>query len=237
MDTILSRIKAISEYEGTTITSMERAIGASKGVLSRAISNGTDIQAKWLQSIVENYPHISSVWLLTGQGKMLTDIPKEEVIESKKEHQTETTPAPPHYHHTIEDYRDNEGIPFVPIEAAAGIFQGGEKVLRSECELYHIPIFSDADYLISIKGDSMQPTYSSGDIVACKWANTSSSFFQWGRVYVVDTEEGVLIKRVFEGKKEGYLRLVSDNERYPPIEVPHDEIYHIALVIGTMRSE
>ncbi|MDR0688047.1 MAG: hypothetical protein LBF55_05080, partial [Prevotellaceae bacterium] len=48
-----------------------KKIGASKGVLSRALANGTDIQAKWLQRIVENYPQYSSRWLLTGQGAML----------------------------------------------------------------------------------------------------------------------------------------------------------------------
>lgn len=52
---------------------MERTIGASKGVLSRAINNGTDIQAKWLSIIVENYPRYSTGWLLTGAGSMLKD--------------------------------------------------------------------------------------------------------------------------------------------------------------------
>ena len=56
MGNILSRIQEIASNEGITIGAMERTIGASKGVLSRAINNGTDIQAKWLSIIVENYP-------------------------------------------------------------------------------------------------------------------------------------------------------------------------------------
>ncbi len=63
MSTILLRIQEIATTEGITIAAMERNIGASKGVLSRAIANGTDIQAKWLQSIVENYPLYSAEWL------------------------------------------------------------------------------------------------------------------------------------------------------------------------------
>jgi hypothetical protein len=58
MGNILSRIQEIASNEGITIGAMERTIGASKGVLSRAINNGTDIQAKWLSIIVENYPPI-----------------------------------------------------------------------------------------------------------------------------------------------------------------------------------
>ena len=71
MGTILSRIQEISSHEGITIGALERIIGASKGVLSRAINNGTDIQSKWIQIIVENYPQYSADWLLTGRGEML----------------------------------------------------------------------------------------------------------------------------------------------------------------------
>lgn len=77
MSNILSRIQEISAKEGLTITAFERSIGASKGVLSRAINNGTDIQSKWIQTIVENYPLYSSRWLLTGKGEMLLQPTKE----------------------------------------------------------------------------------------------------------------------------------------------------------------
>lgn len=70
MAKILENIVKIAELEGITIGALERSIGASKGVLSRAIGNGTDIQAKWLVEIVENYPRYSADWLLTGQGNM-----------------------------------------------------------------------------------------------------------------------------------------------------------------------
>ena len=61
MGNILSRIEQISKNESITIGALERKIGASKGVLSRAINNGTDIQSKWIQSIAENLSliHIS----------------------------------------------------------------------------------------------------------------------------------------------------------------------------------
>lgn len=73
MSTILTRIQEISINEGITIAALERVIGASKGVLSRAINNGTDIQSKWIQILVENYPRYSADWLLTGKGNMLRD--------------------------------------------------------------------------------------------------------------------------------------------------------------------
>lgn len=70
MQNILSRIQAFVAQESITIGALEKKIGASKGVLSRAIKNDTDIQAKWLSIIVENYPLLSGTWLLTGKGNM-----------------------------------------------------------------------------------------------------------------------------------------------------------------------
>jgi len=104
---ILPRIKTLAEHEGITIGALERIIGASKGVLSRAISNGTDIQSKWLQAIVENYPQYSAQWLLTGIGEML-NVPFEGVssklVESDptkvKNHIPPTTPIDIQAHNT-----------------------------------------------------------------------------------------------------------------------------------------
>lgn len=90
MGNILSRIEELASNEGITIGALERRIGASKGVLSRAIANSTDIQSKWVQIIVENYPHYSAEWLLAGRGEMLlknshasTDSPVQLSMEDK----------------------------------------------------------------------------------------------------------------------------------------------------------
>ncbi|WP_019037761.1 hypothetical protein [Psychroflexus tropicus] len=71
MRNILQVFTDIAQKEGISITSLEKKIGASKGVLSRAISKGTDIQAKWLFALVDNYPQYSAEWILTGEGSML----------------------------------------------------------------------------------------------------------------------------------------------------------------------
>ena len=71
METILDRIKKIALNEGIKTATMERQIGASKGVLSRAINNRTNVHSKWLQEVVKNFPAYSEEWLLTGNGNML----------------------------------------------------------------------------------------------------------------------------------------------------------------------
>lgn len=71
MNTILTIFSIIAENEGISLSALEKSIGASKGVLSRALKHGTDIQVKWLIALVENYPQYNPEWILTNKGPML----------------------------------------------------------------------------------------------------------------------------------------------------------------------
>ena len=71
MTNILLQIAKIAEKENISIGALERSIGASKGVLSRAIAHNTDIQAKWIQKIIENYPAYNPEWIFDDEVSML----------------------------------------------------------------------------------------------------------------------------------------------------------------------
>ena len=228
---ILSRIEELSKHEGITIGALEKKIGASKGVLSRAISKGTDIQAKWIESLVENYPHYSTDWLLTGKGAMLKTAAQEQHITTQQ--------STPMINIQTAQHVDNiqKGIPLIPFSAMAGALKGEVSVLEYECEHYVVPAFRNADFLIPVSGDSMIPTYRSGDIVACQRIPMSSLFFQWNRPYVLDTEQGAIIKRIKPGSDKQHIRIISDNPDYDPFELPLTAIYSVGLVIGIIRLE
>ena len=83
----------------------------------------------------------------------------------------------------------------------------------------------------------MSPTYSSGDLVACKRLKRGSAFFQWNKAYVLDTDQGALIKRVQPGHDDEHIKIVSDNSDYAPFELETEHIYAIALVVGMIRME
>lgn len=71
---ITERIKLLADNECIKITQLEEKLGASKGVLSRSLKKGTDIQSKWLTLLVENYPRYNAKWLLTGRGEMILEM-------------------------------------------------------------------------------------------------------------------------------------------------------------------
>ena len=169
-----------------------------------------------LSAIIKYFPDISTDWLFTGKGEML-----------KSE-----TPAP------LSPACEKEGTPLLPVEAWGGSLAGSSiAILAEQCKKYNVPI-SNIDYLIPIAGDSMMPDYCPGDIVAIKRIN-ERAFIEWGKVYVLDTCNGVVIKEIQPSEDEGCITCVSRNkpEKYRPFEVNLDpeEFYGMYAVKGTVR--
>ena len=130
----------------------------------------------------------------------------------------------------------NKGVPMIPLEALAS---PGTPVFDDIhiTDYYMVREFSDCDFVIRIKGDSMSPRYTSGDVVACKKI-VEMLYFQWGRVYVLYTKSnGIMIKRLQPSDKEDCVRCVSDNEKYAPFDVPKSDIVSLALVNGLVSLE
>ena len=184
--------------------------GISRGTLE----SNTGITENIMAKILAKYQNISPLWLLTGKGPMTTsNIPQPSDIPL-------ATPSP----------MGDQGIPLLPVSAMAGVLSGDVSVLEYECERYVVPAFQGADFLIPVKGSSMYPKYSSGDIVACKRVPASDLFFQWNKVYVLDTNQGPLIKRIRRGSSDDTVLIVSDNTAYEPFELRRDQIRGIALI-------
>ena len=209
----IERLQYYMENRGINDNQMTVAAGLSIGLLSKLKKSGKGMSSTNIEKILSSYPDLNAEWLLTGRGEMLRNT-------------TELTPT-----------KDGTGIPLIPVEAMAGCFTGSQTVLLQECDRYVVPAFKNADFLIYVRGDSMQPRYYSGDMVACKMLPPTDLFFQWGKVYVLDTDQGALIKKVEQGSDDETITLVSENENYKPFQIPRRAVYHIAIVMGLIRTE
>lgn len=90
------------------------------------------------------------------------------------------------------------------------------------------------DCTIIIKGDSMEPTFHSGDEIALLNV-TKSGFRQWGVPHVLNTRQGIVIKRIYPDEKNKGIKCVSDNKEYLPFVIPEDEVYGVYKIVGIVR--
>lgn len=195
-------------------TDFYKKTGLSNGFLDK----GGSVTSANLETILNTFPEISLDWLVTGRGPMFrSDLPA-----------AHPAAAP------------GEGIPLIPIEAIAGIPAGESIAVRFiDCAQYVIPEFANlnVEYMIRVSGSSMYPKYSNGDILACRRVH-DVLFFQLGKIYVIDSSQGALVKRVFQDEDPDRILLVSDNrEHYPPFSIPKSDIRSLSIVVGVIRLE
>lgn len=247
--TIHDRIKLLVEKKaGNKNTVFAQTLGVSEANI-RGYIRGVVPKADVLAKIVSSYDDINPTWLLTGEGNMLktsTSGTDEAPCPDEKERKTEKNGEKQRRSEKNRECSSRihklpegsiEGIPLIPASAMAGAFTSDVSIMEYECEHYIIPDFKGADFLIRVKGDSMQPTYYSGDLVACQKIPMNDIFFQWNKTYVLDTNQGAIIKRVLPGKDDDHICIVSDNENYPPFELEKSYLHAIALVRGIIRLE
>lgn len=225
MGNILSRIQEIASNEGMTIGAMERTIGASKGVLSRAINNGTDIQAKWLSIIVENYPRYSTGWLLTGAGSMLKDdLNGIKTIDEANPSFMPTTSMNP-----------SVGTPYYDVDFIGGF----DEVFNSQVNIPATNIvirgFEKASLWCNVTGHSMEPKINHGDIIALRQCTLND--IQYGEIYAVVLDTIRTIKILRRSPDPSKLRFIPINtEDYDEQEFDKSRIMNVFEVIGSISK-
>lgn len=127
---------------------------------------------------------------------------------------------------------DRELRPRIPYDAEAGhlgsYLMG---VTDADCEMIPLfPTFPAYDFTMTIRGNSMAPTFETGDEVALRKVH---SIIEWGRPYIIDTLDGVLLKRLYDNGDS--LRCVSINPEYPDIIISKEDIRGAYKVVGQIR--
>lgn len=213
---IYLKLSEIREYNGLSKGAFADSVGIDRSQYSK-IENGK------LTPTVNQLMEISSIykvsldWLIAGKGEM------------QKKHED-----PIHVMKGPAIKKTEETRPRIPMDAAAGSLSVAlDGVTLNQCEqLPIIKAFSRYDFTIFARGNSMSPEYQSGDELACIYIK-NTSFVQWGRVHVLDTTQGIIVKRIFDAGES--ILCKSDNDQYSEFNIHKSELYNIALVIGMIR--
>ena len=224
IDSISKRISKIRQdfCDGKNTVFAER-IGKDASYASQ-ICVGAKVPGRGvLEEILTVFPEVSRPWLYFGEGRMLVADAEKSLLAQ------EDAPA---YEKTL---------PLIPYDAFAGLPNiDNIGVAFKDCEQYYIPDFISrgADFLIRVSGDSMVPQYLNGDLLACTMIK-DVLFFQWGKIYVIDSSQGVLVKRVMriEGDDDNVLLVSENKDEYQPFKFPVSDIRSLAIVVGLIRAE
>jgi len=205
------RIEKIVEYSGLSIPKFAEFVGFKTPQAVRELIKGNtktlSFQAQ--EKIISSYPEINVEWLTKGKGEMLSSA---------------APPPPP---------QDVVKRPRLPINVTGGGNEVLDGVTLAQCEQVPVvPMFPNYTFTMRVTGESMSPYINPGDEVACLKIE-EPTFLQGGRIYVLFTSQGVIVKKIFDAG-DG-IRCVSINENFQEFTIPKNEIYSYNLVIGLVR--
>lgn len=125
-------------------------------------------------------------------------------------------------------------VRLIPFEARGGMigdFVDG--VMDYDCEMVVSPI-KGVDFAMTVTGDSMAPEYNPGDRILIKRIDPNL-FIEWGRVYVLDTPNGAVIKKLERSDEPGYVTCISINPEVSPFQVNVNAVrgwYRVLMVMS-----
>lgn len=213
----IDRFDKFMKYKGLNDNKVTQSLNLTIGIIGKSRKEGRDLSDKTIEKILNFYTDLNRIWLLTGEGEMLK--------ESKDDARKPDMPAKAHA----------DLIPLLPIAAQGGPFNDFVTSVRfTECEKIISPV-NGVDFAITVSGDSMAPDFPNGSKILIKKIN-DSAFIEWGKVYVLDTCNGTVIKELRKGENEAEVMCHSLNPdpRYQPFRVRRSDIYGIYRVILLM---
>lgn len=225
MNTINERLQLIVDKRFNGIKAdFAKAINKTPTTINNILGTRKSIpSAEILIEIVNNIPEINLGWLLSGKGEML----KSKNNSDEKENHPDIHPSNGYMTYLL------------PLSAMGGSLTGfaENSVLLENCEAIVSPI-ANVDFAITVYGDSMSPEYPSGSRILIKKINPNL-FIDWGKAYVLDTPNGVILKEIRESPKKGYVRCHSINSdpKYQPFDVPMQEIYGMYRVLMSLSAK
>ena len=216
------RVKLIRKALGLTQEQLAQRLGVGKTALSMIETGKARLSSRNRNLLVQEL-NVNPDWLESGKGEMFNADPSLAASFGRG-----TEMAMP-----------LQSVPLYSIEATAGLVPLFEQQSsHTPINYIHIPNLPKCDGAVYVAGDSMYPLLKSGDIVLYKQLRDLDDIF-WGDMYLLsidmDGEEFITVKYVQRSDREGYVRLVSQNQHHADKDVEIKRIRAIALVKASIR--
>lgn len=246
IEKITHRLCRYMEYKGLNPNSITVAAKLSVGLIGKAIKNEGGLNSDTIEKILHTYDDINPIWFVLGDGDMLKpnvkDMSQLETVtksvtfsnETKnKENVTVLLNSKIPSVVTV-DSTGKDNVVLVPTKAAAGYLLGyGDPDFVQSLPTFSLPNIHNGTFrMFQISGHSMYPTISDGSYVVGEWIENWIKDIKDNRIYVIVSNDGILVKRVLNRlKKYDNLYLKSDNRKeYPNISLEPHQIKEVWAV-------
>lgn len=206
--TFKERVAKFAASKGMTTAQLQKELGLSNA----HFQNTTSVSPKVGMKFKEKFADVNIEWLNTGNGSMLMGERDRVDLSSLQ-------------------------IPLLPLSAQIDSLQRLEKRGAIDgAEMILSPIHG-ADFAIKTSGDDMLPDYPSGTIVIVKKID-ASIFIDWGKTYVIDTNNGVILKNLFPCNEDTEkIECRAFNTQYPPFTIERKNIKGWYRVLLSMQAK
>ena len=131
------------------------------------------------------------------------------------------------------DNTPEQAVPLVPFAVRGGVsLNDMEGMTPEQCERITSPV-RGAELAMEVVGDSMAPAFPAGARVLLK-AVPADTFVAWGEVFVLDTVNGPVLKRILPTDDSDVWELRSDNPDYPPFRIRTEHVRGVWRVLLRM---
>lgn len=208
-ETVKERLLSFIDY-----SKLNKAKFAEKAGLSASFVNNIyrSIHPDSVAKIRIAFPELNIDWLLHGKGEMLNKPKGEEEIEK-------------------------EGmIPVLPL-ALVGMAITPELAKLKNCEKIFCPIES-AEFAIKMAGSEMFPIIPDGAYIILKERDINEPI-NYGKVYVLDTPNGTIVRFLYPSEKEDSIMCVSAADTFPTFDVKKTRVsgmYQAMAVIQVLSN-
>ena len=243
------RIENLSNYmkfKGLNDNQVTVQCNLSNGLLNKARSGQNDISMSTVEKILKVFQDLSRVYLLTGEGEMLTSGNRTtingtnngliSVGNGNTNNFNAPTPAPIT---EGEEPEEVEAVPVVPrsiyTEPNVNILEYVQNTdVRMSPRIHQL---SQYDLCYMVVNDEMAPYICAGDRIYL-WAYPEGKERKIidGRVYSVDTKlNGVITRQLYKTEK-GFIAK-SCNPRYADELIEWDDLYRVYRIVGVLRMD
>ena len=201
------RVSQVLKYKKLNVNSASRILGIPQRTLNRQVNEDGKVGMELVYAIMNNFPEISSDWLISGEGEMLLS----------NRDAFSLSDASPYY----------EELP-----VSAGLRDAFDPAKEVASGYISMPRWR-AQFYFPVIGTSMEPEIHAGDIIGVNRVESLRELDP-DKIYMIVTNESRMIKRCYhDAENPELLWCVSPN--YPSFAINKNDICALFHVVNRIE--